>query len=58
MSMFAIEKAERDELLKAGERDDSGIRNRKTKVEKDGLLKMSSGSILTNSIINPLTAGI
>ncbi|CAH0701974.1 unnamed protein product [Spodoptera exigua] len=43
MSMFAIEKAERDELLKAGERDDSGIRNRKTKVERDGLLKMSSG---------------
>lgn len=42
-SMFAIEKAQRDELLKSGEKDDCGIRKRSTKVERDGLLKMSSG---------------
>ena len=44
--MFAIEKAQREELLKMGE-EEFGIRNRTTKVERDGLLKMSSGSVLT-----------
>ncbi|XP_075970060.1 vesicle transport protein Sec20 [Anticarsia gemmatalis] len=42
-SMFAIEKAQRNELLKGAEGDNSNLRNRKNKVDRDGLLKMSSG---------------
>ncbi|XP_026742783.1 vesicle transport protein SEC20 [Trichoplusia ni] len=42
-SMFAIEKAQREDLLKSGEGDESGLRKRNTKVDRDGLLKMSSG---------------
>lgn len=42
-SLFAIEKAQRDELLKTPEGDPTNLRNRKNKVDRDGLLKMSSG---------------
>ncbi|XP_053625606.1 vesicle transport protein SEC20 [Plodia interpunctella] len=42
-SMFAIEKAQREELMKPIENDEGGIRNRRKKVDRDGLLKMSSG---------------
>lgn len=42
-SMFAIEKAQRNDLLKPGDNDDSVVRHRKKNVDKDGLLKMSSG---------------
>ncbi|KAG7307093.1 hypothetical protein JYU34_007229 [Plutella xylostella] len=41
-SLFAIEKAQRDDLLRQKEGEDSTLRNRK-KVDRDGLLKMSSG---------------
>ncbi|KAI5638510.1 sec20 domain-containing protein [Phthorimaea operculella] len=41
-SMFAIEKRQREELLKPSDQDESGVRNRK-KVDRDGILKMSSG---------------
>ncbi|XP_041976984.1 vesicle transport protein SEC20 [Aricia agestis] len=40
-SMFAIEKAQREDLLKTDK--DDGVRNRKKKVDRDGMLKMSSG---------------
>lgn len=43
--MFAIEKAQREDLLKSGEGDESGLRKRNTKVDRDGLLKMSSGKV-------------
>ncbi|KAI8435241.1 hypothetical protein MSG28_003592 [Choristoneura fumiferana] len=42
-SMFAIEKAQREELLKPPEGDDSSLRNRKKKVDRDALLEKSSG---------------
>ncbi|XP_050345187.1 vesicle transport protein SEC20 [Nymphalis io] len=42
-SMFAIERAQRDDLLKAGEGEEVVLRNRKKKVDRDGLLKMSTG---------------
>ncbi|GBP76403.1 Vesicle transport protein SEC20 [Eumeta japonica] len=41
-SMLAIEKAEREDLLKSHDTDENGIRQRK-KVDRTGLLKMSSG---------------
>ncbi|XP_049867004.1 vesicle transport protein SEC20-like [Pectinophora gossypiella] len=41
-SMFAIEKKQRQELLKPAESEDSNVRNRK-KVDRDGLLQMSTG---------------
>ncbi|KAJ2952581.1 hypothetical protein O0L34_g6904 [Tuta absoluta] len=41
-SMFAIEKKQREELLKPSDPEESGVRNRK-KVDRDGILKMSSG---------------
>ncbi|KAJ0180346.1 hypothetical protein K1T71_003750 [Dendrolimus kikuchii] len=42
-SMFAIEKAQREDLLKPVDNDETGVRNRKKKVDRDGLFKMSSG---------------
>ncbi|RVE54792.1 hypothetical protein evm_000559 [Chilo suppressalis] len=42
-TMFAIEKAQREELLKPQENDESGLKQRKKKVDRDGLLKMSTG---------------
>ncbi|CAH2086766.1 unnamed protein product [Euphydryas editha] len=42
-SMFAIEKAQREDLLKSGDGEESIVRNRKKKVDRDGLLKMSTG---------------
>lgn len=42
--MFAIEKAHREELLKPPEGDDSSLRNRKKKVDRDALLEKSSGN--------------
>ncbi|CAG9783562.1 unnamed protein product [Diatraea saccharalis] len=42
-TMFAIEKSQREELLKPLEQDESGIKQRKKKVDRDGLLKMSTG---------------
>lgn len=42
-SMFKIEKAQREELLKAADGDNTSLRNRNNKVDRDGLLKMSSG---------------
>ncbi|XP_063360065.1 vesicle transport protein SEC20 [Cydia amplana] len=42
-SMFAIEKAQREELLKPPEGDESALRNRKKKVDRDALLEKSSG---------------
>lgn len=43
--MFAIEKADRSELMNDGEGNDTDLRNRKKKVDRDGLLKMSSGMV-------------
>ncbi|XP_069364808.1 vesicle transport protein SEC20 isoform X2 [Maniola hyperantus] len=42
-SMFAIEKAQREELLQSDNGEESVIRNRKKKVDSDGLLHMSTG---------------
>ncbi|XP_049867002.1 vesicle transport protein SEC20-like [Pectinophora gossypiella] len=42
-SMFAIEKKQRQDLLKANDSEEFSIRNRNKKVDRDGLLKMSSG---------------
>ncbi|XP_013190017.1 vesicle transport protein SEC20 [Amyelois transitella] len=42
-SIFAIEKAQREELMKPAETEEAGVRNRRKKVDRDGLLKMSSG---------------
>ncbi|KAL4714082.1 hypothetical protein ACJJTC_008436 [Scirpophaga incertulas] len=42
-TMFAIEKAQREELLKPTEADDSGVKQRKKKLDRDGMLKMSTG---------------
>lgn len=41
--MFAIEKAQREDLLKTGDGEESIVRKRKKKVDRDGLLKMSTG---------------
>ncbi|CAG5011994.1 unnamed protein product [Parnassius apollo] len=43
-TLFAIEKAQRDELLKSRiEGDESALRNRKKQVNRDGMLKMTTG---------------
>lgn len=42
-SMFAIEKAQRENLLKSPNGEESIIRNRKKKADRDSLLKMSTG---------------
>ncbi|KAM3963558.1 vesicle transport protein Sec20 [Aphomia sociella] len=42
-TMFAIEKAQREELLKPADAEESTVRNRKNTVDRDGLLKMSTG---------------
>lgn len=42
-SMLAIEKAQRDELLQSTKEEGSAVRNRKKKVDSDGLLHMSTG---------------
>ncbi|XP_026758046.1 vesicle transport protein SEC20 isoform X2 [Galleria mellonella] len=42
-TMFAIEKAQREELLKPTDTEESAVRNRKKTVDRDGLLKMSTG---------------
>lgn len=41
--MFAIEKAQREDLLKCSDNEKSSVRQRKKKMDKDGLVKMSSG---------------
>ncbi|XP_045445987.1 vesicle transport protein SEC20 [Melitaea cinxia] len=43
-SMFAIEKAQREDLLKTGDVEESMFRNRIKKINRDGLLKMSTGA--------------
>lgn len=45
--MFAIEKAARKELMNVTDGNDTDVRNRKKKVDRDGLLKMSSGAFYT-----------
>lgn len=47
ISMFAIEKAARKELMNVTDGNDTDVRNRKKKVDRDGLLKMSSGAFYT-----------
>ncbi|CAH0718848.1 unnamed protein product, partial [Brenthis ino] len=42
-SMFAIEKAQREDLLKSIDGEESVLKNRKKKADRDGLLKMSTG---------------
>ncbi|XP_045785206.1 vesicle transport protein SEC20 isoform X2 [Maniola jurtina] len=42
-SMFAIEKAQREQLLQSENGEESVIRKRKKKVDSDGLLNMSTG---------------
>ncbi|KAL0841844.1 hypothetical protein ABMA28_014083 [Loxostege sticticalis] len=42
-TMFAIEKAQREELLKPADGEESGVKQRKKKTDRDGLLKMSTG---------------
>ncbi|CAH2259278.1 vesicle transport protein SEC20 [Pararge aegeria] len=42
-SMFAIEKAQREDLLQAGIGEESVVKHRKKKVDSDGLLNMSTG---------------
>ncbi|XP_026329796.1 vesicle transport protein SEC20 [Hyposmocoma kahamanoa] len=42
-SLFAIEKQQREELMKPQDGEESVVRNRNKKVDRDGLLKMSSG---------------
>ncbi|CAG9585719.1 unnamed protein product [Danaus chrysippus] len=42
-SMFAIEKAQRDHLLQSVDGEESGVKNRKKKIDRDGLLQMSTG---------------
>ncbi|XP_059050110.1 vesicle transport protein SEC20 [Achroia grisella] len=41
--MFAIEKALKEELLKPSAPEESAVRNRKKTLDRDGLLKMSTG---------------
>lgn len=41
--MFAIEKAQRDHLLQSVDGEESGVKNRKKKIDRDGLLQMSTG---------------
>lgn len=41
--MFAIEKAQRENLLKSPNGEETVIRNRKKKADRDSLLKMSTG---------------
>ncbi|CAB3251865.1 unnamed protein product [Arctia plantaginis] len=48
-SMFKIEKAQREELLKAADGDNTSLRNRKNKVDRDGLLKMCNRTALSIS---------